>query len=467
MLATAQNIHASSAEVVRPQEPVSRILSGLGRSLNGAGTVRRAAEIILEAADAMLGWDAASLDLYSQESDAATGVLAMDLVEGRRTEITPAPLDTKPSPTMRQVINDGAQLLLRDSTPQFGPELERFGDMSRPSASLLFVPLRGQSRVLGVLTIQSYTPEAYAREDLDALQALADYCAGAIERIQTEGLLRRTEELYRRAIGGAGAVPYAYDYRSRSYSFMGEGIEQLTGYSPKRSTAKSGPASSRNRPWRAMRPVWTRQEAARRVETGELRHWRCDMRILTREGKSRWLSDASVQNLDEAGRVIGSMGILEDITERKQAELSALALSKLGQSLISATTQDEAARVLLQVANELFSWDACAFYLYSAEQDAVHPVLYMDTIDGQRVEVAPPNLDGKPSPINRRVIEEGAAADLERGAGWRWTRRRLPLGTPRAPRLPSCGSRSGSGPTRSRASWRSTAILRRPTARRT
>ena len=60
-------------------------------------------------------------------------------------------------------------------------------------------------------------------------------------------------------------------------------------------------------------------EASQRVQTGELRQWRCDMRIITREGKTRCLSDASVQNLDESGRVIGAMGILEDITERKQA----------------------------------------------------------------------------------------------------------------------------------------------------
>src|ERR1035438_7716987 len=149
---------------------------------------------------------------------------------------------------------------------------------------------------------------------------------------------------------------------------------------------------------------------------GELRHWRCDMRILTREGKSRWLSDASVQHLDEAARVIGSMGILEDITERKQAELSALAMSKLGQSLVSATTLDEAARVLLQVADELFGWDACAFYLYVPETDLVRPVLYMDTVDGQRVEVAPPTLDGKPGACNRRVIEHGAELTLKEGA---------------------------------------------------
>ena len=100
---------------------------------------------------------------------------------------------------------------------------------------------------MGVLTVQSYTPQAYAREDLDALQALADYCGGAIQRIQAEGLLRRTEELYRRAIGGAGAVPYAYDYRTQTYSFIGEGIEQLTGYSPREISGELWAASSRNR----------------------------------------------------------------------------------------------------------------------------------------------------------------------------------------------------------------------------
>ena len=190
-------------------------------------------------------------------------------------------------------------------------------------------------------------------------------------------------------------------------------------------------------------------EAARRVENGEIRHWRCDMRVLTREGKSRWIADASVQNLDETGRVIGSMGILEDISERKQAELTALALSKLGQSLVSATTMNEAARILLQVADGLFGWDACDFYLYSAEKDVTYPVLYMDTIEGRRTEVAPPNLEGKPSAINRRVIEKGAELTLKDPAalamepdGDSLWRQPAPLG------YPSCASRSGCGRTR-------------------
>jgi PAS domain S-box-containing protein len=260
---------------------------------------------------------------------------------------------------------------------------------------------------MGVFTIQSYTSNAYAKGDLNTLLALADHCGSAIERIQAEALLRRTEGLYRRAIGGAGAVPYAYDYRSRSYSFIGEGIKDLTGYSPREINGEVWQRIIQESAMTGEAAGLDKTEAARRVQTGELRHWRCDMRILTRDGKSRWLSDASVQNFDASGRVIGSMGILEDITERKQAELSALALSKLGQDLLSATTQDEAARVLVRVADELLGWDACAFYLYSAEKDEVHPVLYMDTINGQRAQVPAPSPDGKPNSINRRVIEKG------------------------------------------------------------
>ena len=416
MLTPVQDIQESPSEVTRRWEADSRIFSGLGRGLNEAATVRRVAEVMLEAADELLVWDAASLDLYSPELDTADCVLAMDLIEGRRAEVTPAQMGVTPSPNMREIIGNGAQMILREGTPELAPKFAPFGDGRRPSASLMFVPIRCQEQVMGVLTVQSYTPSAYARADLDALQALADHGGGAIQRIQSEGLLHRTEALYRRAIGGAGAVPYAYDYRTKSYSFMGEGIEQLTGYPAReinwelwcritQESAMTGDAAGLDK-----------EEAARRVETGELRHWRCDMRILTREGKSRWLSDASVQHLDEAGRVIGSMGILEDITERKQAELSALAMSKLGQSLVSATTLDEAARVLLQVADELFGWDGCSFFLYSPETDLVHPVLYMDTIEEKRVKVAPPAQDGKPSPCNRRVIAQGAELVLKAGA---------------------------------------------------
>jgi signal transduction histidine kinase len=58
--------------------------------------------------------------------------------------------------------------------------------MGRPSASLLFVPLRHHGQHLGLFSIQSYREGAYDRAALDLLQALADHAAGALERIRAE-----------------------------------------------------------------------------------------------------------------------------------------------------------------------------------------------------------------------------------------------------------------------------------------
>ena len=153
-------------------------------------------------------------------------------------------------------------------------------------------------------------------------------------------------------------------------------------------------------------------EAGSRVRAGEIRQWRCDMRVTTREGKTRWISDASVQHDDAQGRPIGSVGILQDITERKHAELSAIAFSKLGQDLFSATTLEAAARIIAEVADELFGWDAFSLYLYSPETDEILPVFESDTISGQRKDITPRGRE-KPSKTSRRVLQNGAELILK------------------------------------------------------
>jgi GAF domain-containing protein len=66
------------------------------------------------------------------------------------------------------------------------PEHIPFGDKSHHSASIMYVPIRKDEKVLGLLSLQSYTPDAYTREDLSTLEALADHCGGALERIRAE-----------------------------------------------------------------------------------------------------------------------------------------------------------------------------------------------------------------------------------------------------------------------------------------
>jgi PAS domain-containing protein len=64
----------------------------------------------------------------------------------------------------------------------------------------MYVPVRKDSEAIGLLSIQSYTPNAYTEEDLSTLQALADHCGSALERIRAEAALLESNERLRLAL---------------------------------------------------------------------------------------------------------------------------------------------------------------------------------------------------------------------------------------------------------------------------
>ncbi|MEI2723403.1 MAG: PAS domain S-box protein [Verrucomicrobiota bacterium] len=226
------------------------------------------------------------------------------------------------------------------------------------------------------------------------------------ERKRAGDKLARTEELYRRAIASAGAVPYSLDFKTRSYAFMGEGIAALIGYAPHEVSGRLWQQIIEESVLLGETAGLTKAEAARRVTTGEICNWQCDMRVRTRDGRSRWLSDTSVQNLDALGRPTGAMGILQDITGRKQAETSALAFAKLGRQLSSATTWREAFDFIKDISKTLFNWDAFWIKLYDAKSDSLHSQIIIDTIAGQPV-TEERNAPEPPTGLYRRIMAQG------------------------------------------------------------
>jgi signal transduction histidine kinase/FixJ family two-component response regulator len=171
--------------------------SALGQHLSAAPTAKAAGQVIVDAADQLLGWDACLLDLYPPGEDILCHVLNADLIDGRRTEFPPRHDRRPPTGLARRAIQEGGQLVLRADPIRMGPEALPFGDTSRPSASLMFVPIRNGTNVIGILSIQSYTPNAYSQRSLETLQALADHCGGALDRIRNEEAMHASEARYR------------------------------------------------------------------------------------------------------------------------------------------------------------------------------------------------------------------------------------------------------------------------------
>lgn len=176
-------LRTSQATLQREVEH-NRALSELGRRLSAAATPKDAAMIIFEVADRLIGWDCALCDMYSPETHLTSHVLNIDLIDGRRVECQPQFTQLPPSPLARRAIESGPQLLLREVSELEKAEGVPFGDTARRSLSILYAPVRNGSNVVAVLSIQSYRPHAYDERDLATLQALADHCSGALERIR-------------------------------------------------------------------------------------------------------------------------------------------------------------------------------------------------------------------------------------------------------------------------------------------
>lgn len=185
----------------------NQYLTILGDKLSAATFPKEVALAVVEIADNLLGWDSCGLDTYSEEMQEVKTILLIDTIDGERREFSPAFDGNILSPMFQSVVQHGAQLILRNQKTnhknlhkitttipeQQAVELIAFGDTAKKSASLMFVPIRKKGKNIGILTIQSYTANAYDDNDLNLLQVLADYCSGALERTEIELQLRKKE----------------------------------------------------------------------------------------------------------------------------------------------------------------------------------------------------------------------------------------------------------------------------------
>jgi len=188
-------------------------LSKLGQSLSSATSPAEAARIIRTVADELFSWDAFTLDLYSAEQERVYPILNVDTnLEGIKFEIPSPNRGREPSRMARRIVEGGAELILREPPLVMPDDVLPIGDTARPSASLMLAPVRNRTKVIGILSIQSYTLKAYDQQDLTTLQTLADHCGGALERIHAELALHDSEQRFRDLFEGSPDAIFVEDF---------------------------------------------------------------------------------------------------------------------------------------------------------------------------------------------------------------------------------------------------------------
>lgn len=188
--------------------------------------------------------------------------------------------------------------------------------------ALLEVPIFVNQKTWGAIGFDDFEqPREWTTAEVDALKVAAGILSAAIQRDQSDSALMESERIYRRAIEAADAVPYYQDYKTNSYFFVGEGIRAMTGYAPQEMTPDVWIDIVEETVMLGDAAGMSVDEAIEAVRRGKLKAWQCDQKIRTRNGQIRWLTDRSIELLDAQQVSHGSIGILQDITDRKQTEV--------------------------------------------------------------------------------------------------------------------------------------------------
>ena len=139
------------------------------------------------------------------------------------------------------------------------------------------------------------------------------------EQIRATEALRESEERFLFMAEATGDALYRLRHDTMRYDYLSPAIEQLTGYTP---------AEVDNGRWhqiirRLVTPRgqnWELDSMTRKRLHGDGISFHSYYLINTKSGVDRWLEDRSEPWRDSAGKVIGSVGVLSDITERQNLE---------------------------------------------------------------------------------------------------------------------------------------------------
>ncbi|MBN1411675.1 MAG: EAL domain-containing protein [Spirochaetales bacterium] len=129
------------------------------------------------------------------------------------------------------------------------------------------------------------------------------------------------ENLYRNVIELADSIPYQLNYSEEKYDFIGNAITRILNLPSENLNRKALIDLILRVERLSDAPYKTQNDYEMAFKTGITQKYRADIQFKLENGEEKWLNDTSIPIIDKNNKeVIGSLGILQDITWRKKIE---------------------------------------------------------------------------------------------------------------------------------------------------
>jgi len=185
ILATVRDIsekHRAQGEIHKQLQRVV-VLNKISQALSSTLKTEDLYQIVFDQVSQVIPTDAFFIDLYDEQQRRTHGVFYIDTINGKKTRVSPpGSLKTIMGKIYEPIILKKRPLLeLREPGAEADSSRRLFGDVTRRSASLMYVPMVSQDRVIGVMSAQSYEYNVYDQSQIDLLTNIANMAAAAIE----------------------------------------------------------------------------------------------------------------------------------------------------------------------------------------------------------------------------------------------------------------------------------------------
>jgi PAS domain S-box-containing protein len=187
---------------------------------------------------------------------------------------------------------------------------------------MTFVPLVSLDRVIGQFMLYFETPRCLSAAELTLAGVIAAQVAFALDRTRAEEVARRSEERLRFALDAAMMGTWDWDLETNEVRWS----ENLEGVHGLPAGTFDGTFASYEREIFPDDHDRVMASARRALETGAPHE--VEYRIVSPEGKIRWVEGKGRVNRDATGKPVRMTGVCMNVTRRKQAEIDRLAAAQ-------------------------------------------------------------------------------------------------------------------------------------------
>jgi PAS domain S-box-containing protein len=161
-----------------------RVLYELSRTLTSLLRINEISDAVYRHLVQILSFDSFFIDLYDAATGSIRNIICYDTIHNVRVRIPSESVEAslEPGTGIAKVIAARESLLeFRKESDISLPE-HPFGDTSRRAMSLLYIPMFSKDKIIGVLSIQSYTVNVYNESHVHLLESFANLAAIAFEK---------------------------------------------------------------------------------------------------------------------------------------------------------------------------------------------------------------------------------------------------------------------------------------------